>query len=138
MTKIAGSGTGYISQRHGSGDPDPDPLQNVMDPQHWLRKRTFWGLEKRAFIWPDGLFNSVIFWLIFIIFQQKISHRDPTSWRPATRGFRRIPTSQDLHSPASPQQTQTRLEAQFSFSASLSQTGRDKLLLFRSSGSQCR
>jgi hypothetical protein len=37
MTKIAGSGyaSGSISQRHGSADPDPDPLQNVMDPQHW-------------------------------------------------------------------------------------------------------
>jgi hypothetical protein len=34
MTKIAGSGS--ISQRHGSADPDPvpDPHQNVMDPQH--------------------------------------------------------------------------------------------------------
>jgi hypothetical protein len=32
MTKIAGSGS--ISQRHGSADPDPDPYQNVMDPQH--------------------------------------------------------------------------------------------------------
>jgi hypothetical protein len=36
MTKIAGSGSGCesISQRHGSADPDPDPPQNVMDPQH--------------------------------------------------------------------------------------------------------
>ncbi len=34
MTKIAGSGSGSIIQRHGSADPDPDPLQNVMDPQH--------------------------------------------------------------------------------------------------------
>jgi hypothetical protein len=34
MTKIAGSGS--ISQRHGSADPDPDldPPQNVMDLQH--------------------------------------------------------------------------------------------------------
>jgi hypothetical protein len=31
MTKITGS----ISQRHGSADPDPP--QNVMDPQHWFR-----------------------------------------------------------------------------------------------------
>jgi hypothetical protein len=31
MTKIAGSGS--INQRHGSADPDPP--QNVMDPQHW-------------------------------------------------------------------------------------------------------
>ncbi len=40
MTKIEGSGSKYgsgsISQRHGSADPDPDPSQNVMDPQHWL------------------------------------------------------------------------------------------------------
>ncbi len=39
MIKIAGSGSasgsesGSISQRHGSADPDPH--QNVMDPQHW-------------------------------------------------------------------------------------------------------
>jgi hypothetical protein len=34
ITKISGSGSesGSISQRHGS--PDPDPPQNVMDPQH--------------------------------------------------------------------------------------------------------
>jgi hypothetical protein len=35
MAKIAGSGgIGSISQRHGSAGPDPDPHQNVMDPQH--------------------------------------------------------------------------------------------------------
>jgi hypothetical protein len=33
MTKIAGSGT--ISQRYGSADPDP--YKNVTDPQHWLK-----------------------------------------------------------------------------------------------------
>jgi hypothetical protein len=32
MTKIAGSGS--ISQRHGSADPDPQ--QNVRDPEHWF------------------------------------------------------------------------------------------------------
>jgi hypothetical protein len=32
MTKIAGSGSRSISQRHGSADPDPH--QNVMDPEH--------------------------------------------------------------------------------------------------------
>jgi hypothetical protein len=35
MTKLAGSGSGSISQKHGSEDPDPDPPQNVMDPEHW-------------------------------------------------------------------------------------------------------
>jgi hypothetical protein len=38
MAKIARSGpesgSGSISQRHGSADPDPDPQQNVMDPVH--------------------------------------------------------------------------------------------------------
>jgi hypothetical protein len=36
MTKKAGYGSesGSISQRHGSAGPDPDPLQNVMDPEH--------------------------------------------------------------------------------------------------------
>jgi hypothetical protein len=38
MTKIAGSGS--ISQRHGSADPDPDPPQNVMDPEH-CQKHTY-------------------------------------------------------------------------------------------------
>jgi hypothetical protein len=35
MMKLAGSGSesGSISQSHGSADPDPH--QNVMDPQHW-------------------------------------------------------------------------------------------------------
>jgi hypothetical protein len=42
MAKIGGSGSesgsGSISQRHGSADPAPDPYpsKNVMDPQHWL------------------------------------------------------------------------------------------------------
>jgi hypothetical protein len=38
MMKIEGSasesGSGSISQRHGSADPDPH--QNFMDPQHWF------------------------------------------------------------------------------------------------------
>jgi hypothetical protein len=40
MMKIEGSGSGSefgsISQKHGSADPDPDPHQNGMDPQHWF------------------------------------------------------------------------------------------------------
>jgi len=32
--KIEGSESGSVSQRHGSADPDPH--QNVMDPQHCL------------------------------------------------------------------------------------------------------
>ncbi len=36
LIRIPGSASGSISQRHGSADPDPDadPHQNVMDPQH--------------------------------------------------------------------------------------------------------
>jgi hypothetical protein len=32
MTKIAGSGSKSVSQRHGSADPDPH--KNVMDTEH--------------------------------------------------------------------------------------------------------
>jgi hypothetical protein len=45
MMKVEGSGSesgsGSISQRHGSADPDPH--QNVMDPQHCAKliKRVF-------------------------------------------------------------------------------------------------
>jgi hypothetical protein len=40
--KIEGSGSGSITggQRHGSADPDPH--QNVMDPQHcWMQYSNF-------------------------------------------------------------------------------------------------
>ncbi len=36
MTKIGGSGAGSISQRHRSANPNPH--QNVMDPQHRLKE----------------------------------------------------------------------------------------------------
>jgi hypothetical protein len=26
-------------QRHGSADPEPDPHQNVMDPEHWFNRQ---------------------------------------------------------------------------------------------------
>jgi hypothetical protein len=32
----SGAGSGSISQRYGSEDPDPH--QNVTDPQHWLEQ----------------------------------------------------------------------------------------------------
>jgi hypothetical protein len=40
------SGSGSISQRHGSVDPDPQ--QNVMDPQQWMLRRSL-GLENPLF-----------------------------------------------------------------------------------------
>ncbi len=39
MTKIERSESGSTSQRHGSADPDPP--QNVMDPQHCLQRLFF-------------------------------------------------------------------------------------------------
>ncbi len=35
--KTEGSGSGSISQRHGSADPDKH--QNFMDPQHWTKMK---------------------------------------------------------------------------------------------------
>jgi hypothetical protein len=49
MTKIAGSGSGSICQRHGSADPDPDPHQNVMDPQALTEDRPQHLLPKNYF-----------------------------------------------------------------------------------------
>jgi hypothetical protein len=36
-----GSRSGSISQKQGSADPDPVPLQNVMDPEHCLAGACF-------------------------------------------------------------------------------------------------
>jgi hypothetical protein len=41
MMKKKGSGFGSISQRHGFADTDPDPHQNVMDPQHCIKTTNF-------------------------------------------------------------------------------------------------
>jgi hypothetical protein len=52
MTKIAGSGSGSISQRHGSADSDPDPHQNVMDPQHCYKHIHY--ITPITTLWGDG------------------------------------------------------------------------------------
>jgi hypothetical protein len=41
----AGTGYGSIIQRYGSGDPEPDPHQNVTDTQHWYNGED-WSWEK--------------------------------------------------------------------------------------------
>jgi hypothetical protein len=51
MTKIAGSGS--ISQRHGSVDTDPNPHQNLMDPEHWIK---ILYLETFLFFWRGRSF----------------------------------------------------------------------------------
>ncbi len=47
--QIAGSGarSGPIGQRHGCADLDPDPLQNVTDPQHWKIQNKFAGNNEK-------------------------------------------------------------------------------------------
>jgi hypothetical protein len=37
---VAGSGAGSGSVSQGYGSTDPDPYQNVMDPQHWTKGLT--------------------------------------------------------------------------------------------------
>jgi hypothetical protein len=46
--KIEGSESGSISQRHGSADPDPDPHQNVMDPQHCLQAASSQRIQENS------------------------------------------------------------------------------------------
>jgi hypothetical protein len=55
MSKIAGSGSGSISQRHGSADPDPH--KNVIYPQHWVL--LLYIVEMNA-----GAPYSLTYWLI--------------------------------------------------------------------------
>jgi hypothetical protein len=45
------SASGSISPMYGSADPDPDPHQNFMDPQHWLLillNSQLWSYTTRA------------------------------------------------------------------------------------------
>jgi hypothetical protein len=69
MTKIAGcrSGSGSISQRHGSANPVPDPHQNVMDPQHCCQVLLpiillmAWTTEQeRTISWQVGLYLTIL------------------------------------------------------------------------------
>jgi hypothetical protein len=53
-------GSGSISQRHGSADPDPSPRQNVMDPQHWVQHNLGYGLRSRLI--SDSKFSHTIYW----------------------------------------------------------------------------
>jgi hypothetical protein len=62
MTKVAGSGYGSISQRHGTADPDP--YQNVTDPLE-LGKSFMEVKEEISIIFSSTFSSSVIlgiFW----------------------------------------------------------------------------
>jgi hypothetical protein len=54
---IEESGSGSISQRHGSADPDSDPHQNVMDPQHCMVKEKFFICAKTVSVKELDLLN---------------------------------------------------------------------------------
>jgi hypothetical protein len=45
---------GSITRRHGSTDPDPDPHQNVMDPQHWPNYKSQFSGPGSASFWEVG------------------------------------------------------------------------------------
>jgi hypothetical protein len=67
MTNIEGSesGSGSISQRHGSKDPDPDPPQNVMDPQHWPEPKEIFSAPQHSLYTRVGFLYSTRghFWI---------------------------------------------------------------------------
>ncbi len=75
-----GSGSGSISQRCGSGDPDPH--QNVTDPQHWLQN-TLASVPLPAFInthtEPDyDSLKSQFLWQFPSNFNEKTTWDDKT------------------------------------------------------------
>ncbi len=70
-TKIAGSGSESISQRHGSADPDPGPHQNVMDPEHW-----FFGSVKIFCCWfARNTSSRTYFFSFFRCYEDQIGIR---------------------------------------------------------------
>ncbi len=71
LLKIAGSGS--ISQRHGSADPDPH--QHVMDPQHW-----FWLTNKHS---RTILFKSLNIFKCFQQPSQVVPRGWPYNWQPS-------------------------------------------------------
>ncbi len=78
MTKIAGSGSN--SQRHGSADPDPH--QNVMDPEHCWGPLT-WGWPKAALRYAvsfSSLYQNTDGWMV----RRKLP-RVPLDWLAINR-----------------------------------------------------
>jgi hypothetical protein len=71
MANIAGSGSESGSIRHGSEDPDPDPPQNVMDPQHWYKRigTVVKDNNERQLMYP---FEQYQMWLSFTKWQAQI------------------------------------------------------------------
>jgi hypothetical protein len=74
VTKIEGSGSesGSISQRHGSADPDPP--QNVMDPQHWFMV-CITALHRTVQLWSTGEAATIKF-----LFSQDTIHQGCYPW----------------------------------------------------------
>ncbi len=78
LTKITGSGS--ISQRHGSAnpDPDPDPHQNVIDPQRNTRSRILVPYTFRIIPYFRELSNNLFcFWKV--LNSLSIKFEDPGS-----------------------------------------------------------
>ncbi len=58
MTKMAGTESGSISQRHGFADPDPH--QNAMDPQHWKQVSVGIIANFRVELFPRSVWTSFL------------------------------------------------------------------------------
>ncbi len=79
MTKIAGSGSGSTSQKHGSEDPDPDLPQNVMDPEHCFYEQHLWSnLVKKTNTTQELMTNKYGIWQNFTRIRTQIA----VKWRP--------------------------------------------------------
>ena len=86
MKKLAGSGSesGSTSQRHGSGDPDP--FQNVMDPQHWKKGSTlrqcFFSRSDKIMAWLKEE-NSLTCCVAWDLLSQEEYGSSLVSWLPS-------------------------------------------------------
>jgi hypothetical protein len=94
--KIAGSGSGSISQRHGSADPDPDSHQNAMDSHHLnklpvppLNTLDFSTLRSKSPSWSLDVLHKGLGGNIFLLFPTFFGSALPVPGYEVEDSFRR-------------------------------------------------
>jgi hypothetical protein len=61
------SGSGSISLRHGSADPDLDPHQKGMDPQHWFLHGLKLIPDQGPGVIRANTVDKLRFWMVFLL-----------------------------------------------------------------------
>ncbi len=67
------AGPGFVNQVCGSKDPNPDPYQNVSDPEHWFLRRENQSGESiqsmiRTFRSSSICTSNIICWIMISVY----------------------------------------------------------------------